>query len=318
MWLGIAAALLACALWGVTYVLPGLLPNYDVLHTGLVRCIIVGTCALLLTLPAHNQLKTLKAKDWIIVLELGIIGSFVNFLAQLFCSAWSGPSVSGMTTGAIPVLVAIISNERDRRKGKPFLPLHRLMFPLCLLCIGFVLCNISDFISISTQGDEWKFLLGVVFGLSHTLLWTWHPIVNADWLQAHPKFSSSTWATLQCASLLPVGLISFIIFRTWFLPETTLTLGDTPVWFVSVLLLNGFFSSIVAMSLWNYASKHAPTALVGQLMVFETIFAVLFGHIVAHKIPAMVLFLGVICLTIGVSLALHMFNKLDYQPKNEK
>ena len=28
MWLGIVAALMACALWGVTYILPALLPNY--------------------------------------------------------------------------------------------------------------------------------------------------------------------------------------------------------------------------------------------------------------------------------------------------
>ena len=91
MWLGIAAALLACALWGVTYVLPGLLPNYDVLHTGLVRCIIVGTCALLLTLPAHNQLKTLKATInaiWLVNNNANIknldVKNCKNFLIRLF------------------------------------------------------------------------------------------------------------------------------------------------------------------------------------------------------------------------------------------
>ncbi len=313
MWLGIVAALMACALWGVTYVLPALLPNYDVLHTGLVRCIIVGTCAICITIPVYKQLKVLKTRDWIIVLELGVIGSFINFLAQLFCSAWSGPSVSGMTTGAIPVLVAIISNERDRRKGKPFLSLHKLLFPLGLLCVGFILCNFSEFQSLSSKSGETQFIFGVILGITHTLLWTWYPIVNADWLQEHPNFSSSTWATLQCASLLPVGLVTFIIFRIWVMPEGSPILGDTPYRFVIVLLLNGFFCSIVAMSLWNVASKYVPTSLVGQMMVFETIFAVIFGHIVSQKFPTLILFTGVVFLTIGVSLALHMFNKLDYK-----
>ena len=308
---------MACALWGVTYVLPALLPNYDVLHTGLVRCIIVGSCAILMIFPVRQQLRVLKTKDWITVLELGIVGSFINFLAQLFCSAWSGPSVSGMTTGAIPVLVAIISNERDRHKGKPFLPLQKLMFPLCLLCVGFVLCNFSEFQSLSAQNGEMKFILGVILGITHTLLWTWYPIVNADWLQEHPDFSSSTWATLQCAALLPVGLISFAVFKTWFMPQGTALLGETPFRFIIVLLLNGFFCSIIAMSLWNVASKYVPTSLVGQMMVFETIFAVLFGHAMARKWPTLILLSGVICLTIGVSLALHLFNRLDHKNANE-
>ena len=101
------------------------------------------------------------------------------------------------------------------------------------------------------------------------------------------------------------------------MPEGSPILGDTPYRFVIVLLLNGFFCSIVAMSLWNVASKYVPTSLVGQMMVFETIFAVLYAHMLRLSWPAWNMTAGMVLLLAGVLLSLKVFRSAAGQRQTQ-
>ena len=307
MWLGIGSGLLACALWGVTYMLPVLLPGYSPAQAGLARCVILGgAAALMLAVFYRRRLRGLTPSDWLCAGKLAVIGMLINFIAMLYCSAWAGVSISGLTTGAIPVCVAIIANERDRKRGKPFLRLRRLVLPLLLISAGFILCNFSEFGNIDAS-ETFKFFCGVALGLSHTALWTWYPIVNAEWLQDHPATDASTWATMQCALLLPAGIVTYLAYWHFLLPGVPI-LGDEPRYFVLVLLANGLACGWGATALWNFMSQRVPTSLSGQLMVFETVFAVLFIHVFEQRWPSPDLLAGVAVLIFGVSYSLRLFN----------
>ena len=260
----------------------------------------------------RRKLRILTSADWLCAAKLGTIGMLVNFIAMLYCSAWAGVSISGITTGAIPVCVAIIANARDRRAGKPFLAMNRLVFPLLLISIGFLLCNYSELGNIDAS-QTFKFFCGVALGLSHTALWTWYPIVNAEWLQNHPQADASTWATLQCAVLLPTGLLTYLLYWHFLLPDVPF-LGDQPTYFVAVLFANGLVCGWGATALWNFMCQRVPTSLSGQLMVFETIFAVLFIHVLERRWPSLDLLLGIAILIFGVSYSLHLFNRVMQKP----
>lgn len=305
MFLGVLSALIACLLWSITYLLPQLLPMYSSMQSGLIRCCITALLAIAMVVPARKQLKKLSRKDWITALKLTLIGNLINFIAMLYCSQLAGASISGLTTGAIPVLVAVISNEIDRKKGKPFLRIEKLFLPLTLICLGFILCNLSEMGQIPSDSVT-SYFVGVALGILHTVLWSWYPMVNADWLQSHPNFSSLTWTLIQNCMLLPIAAPLYCAYWTVTMPQTHF-LGSDPLLLVGVLTFNALFCSIFAMSFWNFACKRLPTSLSIQLMVFETIFAIILTHILMGKFPENDMIFGAVLLTIGVSISLKIF-----------
>lgn len=315
MFLGVISALVACFLWSITYVLPQLLPSYPSMQSGLVRCCLTAIIAIVMLLPVRTQLKQLKKSDWIVALKLTVIGNLINFLAMLYCSQLAGASIAGLTTGAIPVLVAVISNERDKAKGKPSLKLQKLFIPLGLICFGFIISNISELGNIP-QGSFMSYMLGVALGLLHTILWSWYPMVNADWLQEHEEFSSLTWTLLQNCMLLPLAAPLYCLYWGTVMPETPF-LGDSPWILIGVLSFNALFCSIGAMSFWNYACKKLPTSLSIQLMVFESIFAVMLTHALMQKYPSADMIIGVLLLTVGVSISLKLFSDNSKKPEKK-
>lgn len=64
-------------------------------------------------------------------------------------------------------------------------------------------------------------------------------------------------------------------------------------------------------------SQRVPTALVGQMLVFETIFSVVWAHVYEWKLPPVSLVIGMICLVGGVVYALKLFSALEGKDKNE-
>ena len=49
----------------------------------------------------------------------------------------------------------------------------------------------------------------------------------------------------------------------------------------------GLLCSWVGASLWNKASVFLPVSLAGQLMIFETIFGVLFVYMLNQQMPSL-------------------------------
>jgi drug/metabolite transporter (DMT)-like permease len=59
-------------------------------------------------------------------------------------------------------------------------------------------------------------------------------------------------------------------------------------------------------------SQRLPTALSGQMIVFETIFAVTYAHILRCEIPSPMLSLGVVSLIAGVLVSLRAFQRFGH------
>ncbi|MCF0254374.1 MAG: EamA/RhaT family transporter, partial [Duodenibacillus sp.] len=58
-------------------------------------------------------------------------------------------------------------------------------------------------------------------------------------------------------------------------------------------------------------SQRVPTALVGQMLVFETVFSVTWGHLYELKWPEPLLLAGMALLVGGVTCALRLFSDLE-------
>jgi drug/metabolite transporter (DMT)-like permease len=64
--------------------------------------------------------------------------------------------------------------------------------------------------------------------------------------------------------------------------------------FAAIVLYMALGGSLIANTLWNSAAQRLPVAIGGQLIIFETLCALLFGYMLAWTVPSMAEILGMI------------------------
>ena len=84
-------------------------------------------------------------------------------------------------------------------------------------------------------------------------------------------------------------------------------MGSQPVWFVFVMIASVLLCSWVGSVFWSEMSQRLPTALAGQMIVFETLFAVVYAHILRLEWPVWSMTAGMVLLVLGVLLSLRVF-----------
>jgi drug/metabolite transporter (DMT)-like permease len=80
--------------------------------------------------------------------------------------------------------------------------------------------------------------------------------------------------------------------------------GPTPGEFIALMAAIGLFASWLGTLCWNEASQRLPTALAGQLIVFETLSALAYAFMLRGRLPQPAALLGIALLMVGVAWAL--------------
>lgn len=308
---GTAFALAAGLMWGLVFVAPLMLPQYPPALLAVGRYLAFGLLCLPLALLDRRDLRALSAADWWEATKLSAIGNFLYYLALAAAIQRAGNPLVSVIIGTLPVVIAISSNQRNAvRDGR--LPWRRLAPSLALIGVGIACVNQTEFAALG-GGDTRRYAEGALIALVALACWTWYPIRNADWLRAHADRSPRAWATAQGLVTLPMSLLGLAVL--WALQAFgapgiaagfALPLGPEPLHFVGLMLAIGLFSSWAGTLCWNEASQRLPTALAGQLIVFETLAALAYGYLLRGAAPSAMALLGIALLVGGVLWALRV------------
>ncbi len=304
---GFSCGVFACVLWGLVYLVPLALPDYDPVYISAGRFVSFGAIALPLIYIERKELSYYSVADWWLVTKLGVIGNIVYYWSLAACIQYAGAPLAGMCMSVVPVSVAIIANIRDKKKNRS-LSWGKLVPGLSLIAFGFVLANSGEFEAVvrAQGGSGINFWIGLGFGIFALALWTWYPIRNSDWLIDNPKRSATTWSTAQGLVTLPFATILYLVY--WAIdPNATDLLGARPVWFILVAGGSGIVCSWMGIAFWNAMSQRLPTVLAGHMIVFETVFAVLFAHAWRGVWPSATMLIGLTFLIAGVFVSLAAF-----------
>jgi drug/metabolite transporter (DMT)-like permease len=117
------------------------------------------------------------------------------------------------------------------------------------------------------------------------------------------------WATAQGVATLPLALASLAGVYGWLAVADggfALPLGPAPQRFVALMLAIGLLASWLGTLCWNEASQRLPTALAGQLIVFETLAALAYAFMLRGEPPAAATLAGIALLLAGVLAALRV------------
>lgn len=310
MLIGTLYALLAGLIWGLVFVGPLLLPEYPAALQSVARYLAFGLIALPLAWLDRAALRQLTRADWIEALKLCAIGNLLYYLCLASAIQRAGGPLPTMIIGTLPVVIAIAANRRNaRRDGR--LPWLRLAPSLLLIGAGIACVNQVELDALldDDRADLGRYLSGGLLALGALACWTWYPLRNADWLRAHPGRNPRTWATAQGLATLPLALLGYAVLWSGMAiggSDFAMPFGPRPGFFIGLMIAIGLLASWVGTLCWNEASQRLPTALAGQLIVFETLFALAYAFILRGAMPRPLTFLGIALLIAGVLWALRV------------
>ncbi|MFL9927585.1 DMT family transporter [Herbaspirillum lusitanum] len=315
MLIGILCALGAGLMWGLVFVTPLLLADYPGILLSLGRYIAFGLIALVPAYIDRKRIAQLSAEDWKMAMKLSLIGNLLYYATLASAIQLADAPLPTMLIGTLPVVISIFSNWRPGHPSES-VAWKRLAPSLLALCLGIMLVNGSelnrlqqDAGTVRTPGD---YALGCALGVFAVAAWTWYPIMNARYLRTHARINSVTWATAQGLTTLPLALIGFVLYAGYAQLSHSafdLPLGPRPQVFIGMMLLIGLSASWLGTLMWNKASQLLPTALAAQLIVFETLSALLYAFILRGSAPATQVLAGIGLLCVGVIAGVRTFSR---------
>ncbi len=318
---GLSAALGAGLLWGLVFLTPLVLHDYPGFMLAVGRYLAFGVLALGLAWFDRRTLARLDRADWIEAAKLALIGNLLYYATLASAIQLAGAPVPTLIIGTLPVVIAVSANLLDRRRGggEDGAPWVKLALPLVLILGGLFAVHAEN-AAPSSEGGGTDYLVGLGFALCALACWTWYPIRNSRWLRARGPGLSRAWATAQGLATLPVAVLAGLAYWGWdsqFAGVDTRfgwPLGPRPMPFVAMCLLLGLAASWLGTLLWNKASQLLPAALVGQLIVFETLAALLYAFIWYGRWPTLAESAGIALLILGVIGGVRVFSRPGATP----
>jgi drug/metabolite transporter (DMT)-like permease len=310
MWVGVLYALVAGLTWGLVFVGPLLLPEYPAALQSVGRYLAFGLIALPLAWLDRRELRRLSGSDWKEALKLSAIGNLLYYVCLAAAIQRAGGPVPTMIIGTLPVVIAISANLRDgRRDGR--LPWKRMVPSLLLIALGIACVNQAEWQALQRmpQADPMRYAAGAALAFIAVICWTWYPLRNADWLRAHPDRNPRVWATAQGVATLPLALAGYLLLWVWQAYRGDgfpMPFGPRPGFFIGSMVAIGLLASWLGTLCWNQASQRLPTALAGQLIVFETLAALGYAFVLRGAWPPSLTMLGIALLVAGVLWAVRI------------
>ena len=234
--------------------------------------------------------------DALKLVELALTGNIVYYLLLASAIQLAGMATAVLIAGVVPVTVTLLG-----RRDADAVPLRRLALPL-LLVLGGILCiNLETllFDPAPTRPLSER-LLGVACAFAALGCWTSYAATNARYLK-QSQFNSSEWSTLWGLTSGLLGALTWLGAATLFPEHLRVDAGAsrwTAFWLLS--LSSAVLGSWLGNLLWNAASRRLPLTLSGQLIVFETLFSLLYGFVYLQRLPTLLECLAVALLVGGV------------------
>lgn len=264
---GILAGLAAGALWGLVFVAPRMVPGFSSVDLTAGRFAAYGAVAAGVMLWGWRTRQLPTARQALAALGMSVLGFTGYYLLLVLAIRDAGTEVPTLIIGTIPIWVMLLGKPQHLRWAA-------LAPGLLLTLAGLGLMMGSPHGGASGGGHYTR---GIALAVVSMACWTAFAILNASWLKRHPEVNATDWANWLGVG---TGLGALVL---WAATAGGVDAGAgaaaAPGWwpFVLLCLATGFGSSWLATILWNIASQRLSASLCGQLIVSETLFALLYS-----------------------------------------
>lgn len=272
--LGITAGIIGGALWGLVFLVPELTRGFTPIQLAAGRYLAYGVIAALLIARSWRRLAAhLTWREWKGLLWLSFAGNIIYYFFLAQAVQTGGIAMASVVIGLLPVVVTLVGS---RDAGA--LPLRRLAPSLILSSAG-LLC--ISWQALVTQGQNGS-LAGLLYAIGALVSWAAYAVGNSRWLAGLRAVTPHEWSLLTG---LVTGAEALLLAVPALLSDAPEHSAADWLYFTAVVTGVALLCSIIGNGLWNYASRTLPLTLVGQLIVFETVFAALYGFLWEARWP---------------------------------
>lgn len=275
--IGIACGIGAGALWGLVFLAPEMVRDFPPLTLTVGRYLAYGVIAAALIGPRlRTLLPRLGRREWLGLAWLSLTGNTLYYILLSKAVQTGGVAMTSLVIGFLPVAVTIIGS-RDHGA----VPLRRLALSL-VLCVAGAVCIGWQAIAAPSATPLGVKLVGLACAIGALICWTTYAVGNARWLGRLGEVSPHDWSLLtglvtgaQALALIPFAM------------ALDTARHDQTAWthLVGVSVGVAVIASIAGNALWNRMSRLLPLTLVGQMILFETLFALVYGFIWEQRLP---------------------------------
>lgn len=290
--IGVACGLGAGAMWGLVFLAPKVAPDASPMLMSAGRYLGYGIIAALLLAPRWKRVAALlDARAWRALAWLSLAGNIVYYLFLVVSVHFAGVAASALIVGMVPVVV-VVWGLRD--PDAP--PLRKVGPPILLAAFAVALIGWE---SLSREGqgrDAVSVLIGLGCGLAALLSWSAYAVGNSRWMARLPQVGAHDWSLLTG---VVTGAFALLLAVPALLGAGEATAEQwTRLAAVSVGV--AVLASIVGNAFWNQASRLLPLSMLGQMIVFETLFAFLYGYLWERRGPTAVELVAMALMIISV------------------
>lgn len=277
---GILAGIAAGALWGLVFVVPRMAPGLSAVDIAAGRFVSFGLVSALAMLFVLRTQRLPTLNQALAALGLSILGFSGYYLLLALAIQDAGTEMPTLIIGVIPIWMMLLGKPTGLKWGA-------LVPGLVLTAAGLALMMIATSTPSTSLGATqsgavpahphphphyWR---GLAYALAAMVSWTVFGLMNSAWLKRHTDVNATDWANWLGVA---TGMGALCL---WFAAgsETKVLLAlEDRSWLAIILIATGVGSAWVATILWNLASQRLSASLCGQLIVAETVFALVYSY----------------------------------------
>ena len=296
---GILAGLAAGALWGLVFVAPRMVlgggsstAGFNSVDLAAGRFLSYGFIAAVLMVIGLRTRTWPTLNQAIAALGLSLLGFTGYYLLLVLAINDAGTEMPTLIIGTIPIWVMFLGKQHGL-SFRSLLP-GLLLTAGGLLLMGYVQLHGQANIYTPNSVNYWR---GIAYALVSMVCWTLFAIFNSAWLKKHPEVSAGDWANWLGAA---TGLGAWVLWMVAGSDLKTMTNDPKFASFAIICIATGLGSAWLATIFWNIASQRLSASLCGQLIVSETVFALIYSSWWDGQLPALLAMVAGVLFVLGI------------------
>ncbi len=307
MFLGLLFAITACFVWGLIFVIPDYLSDFSSMEVVLGRYLSYGIVSTLLFFrKGFKGIGKYPLRAWVFAFTCALLSNLVYYIGIVVGLRFATPTLTVLVVGLAPIMIAFYGNFKERE-----IAFRDLAIPSIWICFGLVLVNATE-VDWSFQGRSFgEYILGMAGVMVALFSWVFYAVQNARFLKKGCPIPVGEWSTvIGVATLFWSVLFGIILSIT--MPEQLniakfCNFSSDTLRFFGCATILGVVCSWCGCFLWSKASIHLPISLMGSLLIFETLFGLLFVFVLHHEAPSWIKLAGILSMIGGIAVSLNSF-----------
>ena len=298
---GILLMLITTGLWALAFVAPLALENASSIEIALGRFIVYGLVSIL----TFNLRRFISLPPALLMraITYALTGNIIYYFLLVLGIQLGGATLAVLVIGMLPVTVSITGQFAEDK-----MTISRLIWPLCIFVIGIVLYNAAKSNFFNDLQD--LSLPGLLCLFASLVMWTWYAVNNAKFLARTKSVTGADWSSIIGITSFGISLIALPISWSLGIARDPFTLGIEELFSLMIWsIVLGVGSTWVGTILFNIASKKLKTSILGQLIIFESVFGIFYIFLFSNILPSLWEFVGISIALTGVWLSIRVFQK---------